>query len=42
MLSHAVVSVLLIAGCLILYEVGTRERTVGHSITLDKGGQDVR
>lgn len=34
MLGQAVVSLLLIAGCLLLYEVGTRERTVRHSKTL--------
>jgi len=34
MLSQAVISVLLIAGCLLLYGVGTRERTVKHSKTL--------
>ena len=34
MLSQAVASVLLIAGCLLLYEAGTRERTVKHSKTL--------
>lgn len=33
MLGQAVVSVLLIAGCL-LYEAGTRERTIKHSQTL--------
>jgi len=34
MLGQAVVSVLLIAGCLLLYEVGTRERTLKYSKTL--------
>lgn len=34
MLSHAVVSLMLIAGCLLLYEAGIRERTVKHSKTL--------